>query len=259
MLADRYSRAKGRCKRRQWLVTLVAVLVLPLSSRDLAAQGSVEAWGNGVAWRVSDEVPAGTISGLVLSPEGMPLEGASISVVGRQMRVGSDPDGRFTLSPPFAGDWELEIWHSRFGPVGATIAVPWDYGVFVAVILQQRRGIHGLCDRLIVRRRGSSHDDDLNIQVVDSVTGIPPETTIEVRVEHESGVWVNRVHLDLDRNPYGYVGLGRPIDTEGLHYIEVSAVGYRTWRVEDVELRLMPGCRPMLLNRDYEVRLVPIR
>lgn len=243
---------------RELPVALFAAIALQLSPCDLAAQGSPEGWGSGVAWRVSGQLPRGTISGLVLSSGGNPMEGVSVSLSGAAGGALTDSDGYFLLSPPSAGDWDLQIQRIGFRAIEETLTVPWDHGVFVSILLQTD-AIHGICDNPIVRPGGSTEDDDLNIQVLDSVTGAPPETTIEVRVEHETGLRVNRVKLEPGQNPYGYVGLDQAIETEGLHSIEVSAPGYHPWRVEDVELRLVPGCRPKLLNRDHEARLVPVR
>jgi hypothetical protein len=222
----------------------------------MSAQEPLESLGSSVAWRVSPAVPAGTISGLVFSDNGTPVEGAMVLLSGdHHGAVVTGSDGSFSLVHGDAGPHVLEIMgHLGLWPVQEPVTIPIDHGVFVTAILQVRT-MHGLCSEIVYT---GTPPGDLNVKVVDGTTGLPPAAVVTVRLEHESGVVENSVELTPEGPPYGHVGLGREIGTEGPHVVEVSAPGYRTWRLEDVDLRLVPGCVPTLLNRDHRAELIPL-
>jgi len=71
-------------------------LLLPL---HLGAQGSAP----------TKETPQGTLTGLVVAEDGIPLAQARIRIAGRTPLVLSGSDGRFTLSAVGAGDQVLEV------------------------------------------------------------------------------------------------------------------------------------------------------
>ncbi len=233
-------------------MTIPLVLTGFLVPVQVETQERLESWGSGSAWRVSAGVPAGTIAGLVLNWDGEPLRGAQVSLVGARPWALTDEDGRFSLTPPFGGRWELQLSYLGAVALDVEVVVPWDHGVFVTAMLH-RLLMHGLCGYGILGL------DDLNIRVRDAGTGGEFEGLVTLRLEHETGDWTNRVELKPDAPPYGRMGLGRRIETEGLHSIEISAPGYQRWRVDDVFLRQVPGCTLRLLNRDHEAWLEPIR
>jgi hypothetical protein len=233
-------------------VVLAAVLMTAGAWHPLEAQ-NLESLGSGVAWRVSQDVTAGSVSVRVLTGSGQPLEGAMVQLAGADGGAGlTDAEGTFELSPPFAGTWELRITMIGYPRTREEILVPWDYGVLAVAVLQP---ISYLCHSVVCRGTVCS---DLNIRVIDSTTERPPTGEVTVRIEHEEGrVMDNTVELRPAAPPYGSVGLGRSIEEPGFYNITVLADGYEPWTIEQVYLQLVPGCTPKLLNRDHVARLRP--
>lgn len=236
-----------------WRFLLVVVL-MNAGFADATVAQRLESLGNGVAWRATQDVPAGSVVGRVLTGAGQPLEGALVQLAGADRVAGfTDADGSFVLTPPHGGDWELRVSMIGYPSTQELIAVPWDAGIFAAVVLQSTAF---LCGTVICSGSGCV---DLNVRVIDASTGRPPIGEVTLRIEHEDGdVISNTVVLRPGESPYGHLGWGRSIEKEGSYTIEVLADGYRTWRIEGVNLQLVPGCTPKLLNRSHVARLIPI-
>lgn len=238
---------------RRVLATICLLFVtISNSPNRLSAQGALQSFGNSVAWRVSPTVPAGSVSGLILSDRGTPVEGAQVTIEGGRVGATTRPDGTFTLVHSVGREAQLRIMALGWREVRETLVLPADHGVFMTAILQIH-SMHDLCYEIIVV--GGTSLGDLAVQVVDAVTGLPPDAVVTLRVEHETGTFENAVPFTPE-DTHRRLGLGRDIETEGSHSIEVSAPGYRTWRLEDVRLELIPGCMPNLLNRFHRAELI---
>lgn len=210
--------------------------------------------GTAVAWRVSAAVPGGHVGGRVIGSHGQPLHGVMVTVVGAEVHAVTDSGGMYTIAPQVPGAVALRFQIIGFRSVEDTIVVPWDRGVF-AVTIMDVATMHGLCSEIVVPVADDPRD--LKLAIVDSVSGAPLTGRVEIRLEHASGTIANEVDL----NPRGFgrvqAGVGRPVTTRGVHQIRVTAPGYHPWTSGDVMLDLVPGCIPMLLNREHVVRLVP--
>lgn len=232
-------------------VLLVAILVAFPRSAD---GQDLNTLGNQVAWRVSAGVPSGHLKGRVFGSHGQPLHGVMVAVVGADVHAVTDSGGMYSIAPQVPGSVVVRFRHIGFLSVADTIVVPWDHGVF-AVTVMAPATMHGLCSEIVTR--AGDDPGDLSLTIVDSVSGLPLTGRVEIRLEHASGTIVNEV--DLNPRSFGRAqsGIGRSISTRGVHRIRVSVPGYHPWTSGDVMLDLVPGCIPMLLNREHVVRLVP--
>lgn len=233
-------------------VSAIVLAILVLAAPAVAQHHTLESLGTGIAWRVTREVQEGTISGLVLTGAGRPLEGALISLNGSGKAM-SDSDGAFSVKPDNGGDWEIRVRYIGYVGAVGTVTVPWDHGIFVTAILQPSSLLCGLvvC--------GGTVCGDLDIQIIDSNTGRVPEATVTVRAEHEGGIAMTNTVVLHGGSPHdGRIGLGRRVEPDGIYTISVTAEGYETWRTEGVDLRQVPGCASRLLNGSHVARLVPL-
>jgi hypothetical protein len=112
------------------------LLTLALAAPSLAsAQGSpppsgrVNLLGNG---RV-----VGTIDGVVSDTNLVPLQGAFISVLGTNLRIGTGPNGRFRITKVPVGQYLLIVKRIGYRPTSAVIDVPATDTLRLAYTLEQ--------------------------------------------------------------------------------------------------------------------------
>jgi len=205
--------------------------------------------GEPVAWQVHFEGPAYVVSGLTLDADGAPRGNVLVSIEGTDLGTVTDPEGRFELSVPGAGDWVIVLRALGFTPIQHTMTVPQGANVRILALLHRSGG--GVCALRICR----TNCKDLEIEVLNAETGERIDTDVTVRLEHETGAWSHTQGLDPS---FPVFGLQRDIETQGFHDIEVSAPGYHPWRIEGAWMELTNECHPRLVGRRHVVHLVPV-
>ncbi len=241
--------AVARWHRSRWS-TVTAFQFLAVGALGAEAQEPLHSRGEAVSWRVNRAGDPGVLSGLVLTDHGTPFEGALVFVDGHASTTArTDEDGRFTMTPPKAGEWLVRIMGGTTVEVSETLLIPHDRGVFLVAILQSWRRGH-LCDGFACLGKDC---DDLNVEVLDDETGLAPEGEVTLRLEQAGQFWEN--HTVLEPLSLPNIGLGRRVESRGKHSIVIRAEGYEEWRVDDIHLELVPGCTDHLLNRDHVARL----
>ena len=241
-----------RHSARFLIATSIWLGAAALCPRSVSSQESDDKAGQAIAWQVQPAATPRVVSGIVFGASGDRLHGAQVTLTHSNVGALTDEHGRFHLEAPSAGVWELQVQIIGHYAARDTIHVPDDAAVFVTAVLRYFSA--PLCGNIICG--GGSGCKDLNIVVVDSVTGAPPNALVQLRVEHEDSVWVRQFQMDTSMAHQG-VGLGMPITIAGDYDIEVTAPGYQRWRRVDVALSLPDGCHPVLRNRRHMIRLVP--
>jgi hypothetical protein len=234
--------------------TRFAICATVACTQSASAQISLDTIGGGMSWQLYPAPDAPTIfTGVIFETSGATLKGALVSLKGTEIGTVTDDRGRFRLRLPGPGMFAVEIRSLGYRSVVDSILLPPDFAIFATAVL--RHGVPGLCG--LVGNSPYFRADDLNIEVVDSLTGDPPPTTVTIRVIQGDSVWERSRKLRSE--PGGRViGLGRPITTFGKHDLEIRAAGYEVWRQEDVELWLIEGCYPRLRNNSHVAKLAPL-
>jgi hypothetical protein len=221
-----------------------------------AAQENQLEFGRPIAWRALLEGTPYEVSGVVHDVDGRPLEGAQVELVGTQSRGLTDAEGRFRFLAPGQGDWPIRVQLLGYRPAVDTLRIRGPRRVQVMAMLETLA--LSVCANVVCPGRAGC--DDLNIAVVDSVTGAPPDAVVTVKVEGDSLVRRHSERLSSsDGMGMNIVGSGGRIDRPGYYTIEVTASGYEPWGVEKQWLELTNPCRPHLLGGRLEARLVPVR
>lgn len=252
MIAPTSMMAHHRRSARICLATSLWLGAAALCPQPVSSQGNDDKAGQAIAWQVQPAADPRVVSGIVFAASGEPLRGAQVHLTDTNIGALTGLDGQFQLRAPAAGAWQLQIQFIGYDAARETIQVPTDAGVFVTAVL--RHFDYPLCALIVCG--GGSGCKDLNIVVVDSITGVAPNAPVQFRVQHEDSVWIRQFRTEA-LGPHQGVGLGMPITSPGEYDIEVTAAGYHPWRREDVELSLPDVCHPVLRNRDHIVRLVP--
>ena len=238
-----------RCSVSGALLCLATILTASAAS----AQIRPDTMGSGIAWRLVPESGISRVSGRVVTVTGDPLPSAMVVIGTDRLKVLTDSAGAFEVRIPTPGDWRIEATLLGYGTALDSLRIPPGFSVFVVAVLPEFR--IPLCG---LRFFGAGYlPDDLNIKVVDAVTGEVPAGEATLRLEHGDSVWERTSTLGALPATPGIIGLGRRITTYGSHDIEVRVPGYMPWRLEDVELWLIDdGCDPMLTNNTHDARLV---
>jgi hypothetical protein len=240
----------------RWMVALVVCVIASAFNEDAAAQINIDTLGHGVAWQLFfSPGSASTVTGTVFETSGRPVAQALVLLRATNFATLTDSLGRFQITPGNAGRFELEIASIGYLSTMGSILLPPDYSAFVTVVLRERGP--RLCGLVAGSPYRRTHD--LNIEVVDSLSGEPPAGPVTLRLVQGDSIREHTRTLHGE-NPGGRViGPGLSIRTFGRHDIEIRAAGYEVWRREGVDLWLMDDCYPQPSNNSYVARLVPRR
>jgi len=121
---------------------------------------------------------------LTLDADGAPRGNVLVSIEGTDLGTVTDPEGRFELRVPGAGDWAIVLRALGFAPIQHTMTVPQGANVRILALLHRSGG--GVCALRICR----TNCKDLEIEVLNAETGERIDTDITVRLEHETGAWM---------------------------------------------------------------------
>lgn len=235
----------------------LSLLLLVTSAEMVGAQEDVRHVGRSIAWQAKHDGTPYLISGRVQTFDGKPVRHAFISLVGADVGAMPDADGHFEMIAPGPGEWEIRIGATDFHEARETVTIVGYRRIEVLAVLSAFDA--PLCALRACAGRHADACKDLRIEIVDSATGRPPDATVAVRLEHESGLeWNFEQHSSTDHPGGNVVGLGRAVESVGYHTIEIAVPGYRLWRVEKVWLELTEECHPILRGGDHVARLIPI-
>lgn len=224
-----------------------------LTATAVSGQIRVDTMGAGIAWRLVPESGMPRVSGRALTVTADPLQSALVAVGTSRLGALTDSVGAFEVHIPGPGDWRIEVTLIGYSTALASLRIPPGFSAFVIAILPEFKV--PLCGLRFFEP--GYRPDDLNIKVVDAVTGEIPDAEATLRLEHGDSVWERAVKLGARQARSGIIGIDRPITSYGLHDIEVIVPGYVPWRLEDVELWLIDGgCDPTLTNNAHDARLV---
>ena len=244
--------------RSQVTIPCVAWLALCATaaySEAAYAQIRTDTIGGGIAWQLYSAADSALITGVVFETSGATLKGALVSLKGTGIGTITDDHGRFRFRSPSPGAFEMEVASVGYRSVVDSILLPPGYGVFATAVLPQ--GVLELCGLVVTSPYVRA--DDLNIEVVDSVSGETPTALVTLRVVHGDSVWERSRTLGESEPGGRFIGLGRPITSFGSHDLEIRVAGYEVWRREGIELWLIDRCYPRLHNNSHIAKLVPLR
>lgn len=241
---------------RRSLSAALSCLAAILTATATSGQIRADTMGSGIAWRLVPESGISRVSGRVVTVTGDPLPSAMVAIGTDRLGVLTDSVGAFEVRIPGPGDWRIEATLIGYRTALDSLRIPPGFSAFVIAVLPEFKV--PLCE---LRFFGAGYRlDDLNIKVVDAVTGEVPAGEAMLRLEHGDSVWERTFMLGAPPATSGIIGLGRRITSFGSHDIEVLVPGYMPWRLEDVELWLIDdGCDRMLTNNVHDARLVRSR
>lgn len=103
-----------RCKRylKTWVLCCATVFYSPFLQAKLVAYKTVR----------TEAQQTGRVSGRITDAKGMPLPGASVKVIDRQISTSADVDGKFIINVP-SGNYVLEVSFISFASERKTITV----------------------------------------------------------------------------------------------------------------------------------------
>ena len=234
--------------RRLTQLLAISALAAPLDAQDLENRGSP------IAWQYSLRLPAGVIHGSIANDDGEPLKGVMIAIDGTGLVTATKTDGRFELSGVPSGERILTLRAIGFSQATLRLTVPSDHGITVAALLT-KAFIGARCGDMVGR------GDGIRARVLDSLTNHPPTAPVTIRLERGDSSWERTTRApDGDLAPYASFFLPHVIETPGHYSIQITAPGYRTWRLENVFLEVeLAVCSWTAASREYTVRLVPLR
>jgi hypothetical protein len=232
------------------IATLACIHATPLVAQTTGSGG----W---VGWNWGRRLP-GTpaMSGWVVSGTGAPLPGVLIHDPKMHLGTVTDSVGRFAFDELEAGEHDF-----RFSLIGhesghASIVVPSNGSVFVRAVLRFTEGPVE-CGVREVGWDPPGAPDDLELVVTDARTGLPPDSEVTVRIDHEGESWARTYSVAEMRSATNGLGGGKKIDEAGIYGVEVVAQGYAPWRLDYLYLEPGNACDATLYGSWQEVRLEP--
>ncbi len=230
---------------------------------DLSGQSATRSPDLGVHWSASNSFAPLEIEGIVIDVStGLGLRGAQIQLTGTDIRVLTDQDGRFRMSVPSAGQYEIVFQRLGFWSISSDIEVQAGKGVGLQ-IATERRSIHN-CPLTVCTRPECGAGVRVEVKALD--TGVAParvELTVTAGGRSASALGVapasdsayvrersfmapeHAAAADLRRAlQAGQLHAGGELATLGPFDVMVSAPGYATWDASQVWLRDRGPCDP---------------